>query len=409
MPGGRSRSHLSFIIDFVSAYARGEHRWDGIVWLEHPTVPIRFPSVIIGMDPPERDRRLVRAVNGMGELQKVLVPAHKRLMQTLGESVVGRYMAILQEYLYDVARALEDVLNLEPGMPVGHAETQLMWLFADAAQGSPEEDSRLVVLTMLLMFYVNDPWVLFFAQWRLNGQPKLRLDGKLAASLMFTDYPPGLMKSLEPPWSGFVLEIPDGLLSSFTRMFIGRTDDDRGKGWIISLRERGGSIEMTGDDLDRVYEADLELDQPGPAKHDLDELRKIPILATRLLMGVVSLLNEPKSNLSQPTIRKKGRPKWLKPAASEVGQYVLGRDIHINIDCREAVHEYLTRPGQSLRKIRWPVRGHKRWQAHGPKHAERKLIWIQPHWRGEPNAPLLVRTHVLHSTAEATAEKPSAK
>jgi hypothetical protein len=33
--------------------------------------------------------------------------------------------------------------------------------------------------------------------------------------------------------------------------------------------------------------------------------------------------------------------------------------------------------------VRTVVRGHYRWQACGPKHSQRKLIWIAPHLRGK--------------------------
>lgn len=36
----------------------------------------------------------------------------------------------------------------------------------------------------------------------------------------------------------------------------------------------------------------------------------------------------------------------------------------------------------------WVVRGHPRWQAYGPGRSERKLIWINPHVRGNLDAPL---------------------
>lgn len=36
----------------------------------------------------------------------------------------------------------------------------------------------------------------------------------------------------------------------------------------------------------------------------------------------------------------------------------------------------------------WIVRGHPRWQAYGPHRQERKLIWINPHMKGNLDAPL---------------------
>jgi hypothetical protein len=36
----------------------------------------------------------------------------------------------------------------------------------------------------------------------------------------------------------------------------------------------------------------------------------------------------------------------------------------------------------------WLVRGHPRWQAYGPQRSERKLIWVNPHFKGNMDAPL---------------------
>ena len=44
--------------------------------------------------------------------------------------------------------------------------------------------------------------------------------------------------------------------------------------------------------------------------------------------------------------------------------------------------------GQVEWQHHWYVRGHPRWQACGPGRQERKLIWINPHVRGNLDAPL---------------------
>lgn len=46
-------------------------------------------------------------------------------------------------------------------------------------------------------------------------------------------------------------------------------------------------------------------------------------------------------------------------------------------------------PGWTLR-TRSHVRGHFRWQAHGPRWSERRLIWIDEHWRGPEDGDVQV-------------------
>lgn len=45
---------------------------------------------------------------------------------------------------------------------------------------------------------------------------------------------------------------------------------------------------------------------------------------------------------------------------------------------------------------RWVVRGHWRWQAHGPQRAERRRIWVAPHVKGPEGKPLVATTHVYN-------------
>lgn len=50
-------------------------------------------------------------------------------------------------------------------------------------------------------------------------------------------------------------------------------------------------------------------------------------------------------------------------------------------------------------EIRVRVAGHWRRQAHGAGRKERKLIWIEPFWRGPKDAPIKLAPHVLRSEA----------
>jgi len=39
------------------------------------------------------------------------------------------------------------------------------------------------------------------------------------------------------------------------------------------------------------------------------------------------------------------------------------------------------------------VRGHYRNQVHGPGHRDRKLIWIEPFWKGPENGAKIMHTY----------------
>jgi len=52
--------------------------------------------------------------------------------------------------------------------------------------------------------------------------------------------------------------------------------------------------------------------------------------------------------------------------------------------------------------VQFVVRGHRRWQACGPKHSERKLIWINPFWKGPEEGRALLRGYELKTGEEST-------
>jgi hypothetical protein len=68
----------------------------------------------------------------------------------------------------------------------------------------------------------------------------------------------------------------------------------------------------------------------------------------------------------------------------------------VEIDLVPAVQKLqLSKHTGKLLTIQSVVRGHRKQQPCGPGHVDRKLIWIQPYWRGPEDAPIAVRPHIL--------------
>ena len=78
------------------------------------------------------------------------------------------------------------------------------------------------------------------------------------------------------------------------------------------------------------------------------------------------------------------------PPSSEL--YVLGAPVRC--DVTEGLRRYLDGEGKSP-TVRFLVRGHYRNQACGPGQTQRRIIWIQPHWKGEEGARILARPYSL--------------
>lgn len=81
------------------------------------------------------------------------------------------------------------------------------------------------------------------------------------------------------------------------------------------------------------------------------------------------------------------------PASTQL--YVLGKPVRC--DVTEGLRRYLGGEGKSP-TVRFMVRGHYRNQACGPAQTQRKIIWIQPHWKGDDGAPILARPHAVGPT-----------
>jgi hypothetical protein len=66
----------------------------------------------------------------------------------------------------------------------------------------------------------------------------------------------------------------------------------------------------------------------------------------------------------------------------------------IALDCRETVRHYIER-GHAPPSVQSLVRGHYKRQVIGVGRNGRKVIWVEPYWRGPEDAPILSRPRVI--------------
>lgn len=76
--------------------------------------------------------------------------------------------------------------------------------------------------------------------------------------------------------------------------------------------------------------------------------------------------------------------------------YELGADVPLNRDLRDAARAACS--GERGAKSwaiaqRFIVRGHWKMQPHGPGRSERKMIFVEPYWKGAADAPLVTRAY----------------
>ena len=243
-----------------------------------------------------------------------------------------------------------------------------------------------------------------YAQWAQAGLRAITMGHKIAASLMCTRISADALETLLPPWPAFMIDIPQGLL--FTRDSTRVVElasvavmhyrwHDGSMRWAYVAHARESSVTLwrfglPGSSL--TTPLDMEIDQALPAiaesSEPLDELDdRCTLMLGRLITGACLAMSQPE-NVKAPQERApKEQGNRREAPEPRTRNYVLRYPV--SVDCREAVHAYVqgTRARGPL-SVQTLIAGHMRWQAHGPKGGLRKLIRVEPYWRGPENAPI---------------------
>lgn len=273
-------------------------------------------------------------------------------------------------------------------------------------------------------------YCLDMALWFENGFPKVVVNSKLSANLMATALSPDVEDMIIPPWKCFIIELEDSPLPLVTKhnkvvrvdqLFVRVAEEG------LELKVFAGVWEIMGlsvlpipEIVSRDVEEKVEnfLDsQKARLKRMIDlfgeddlaqsgftaeEVRsffernaRVTVMAQRLTGGICLLMSDPR-NVQQ------FRPK-LKPTITAkerrgipiVRTFKLMRPV--TIDCRSAVAEYVFGTRETVHTVQTLVRGHWKKQAHGTGLTLRKLIHVEPYWRGPEDAPIALRPHVVES------------
>jgi hypothetical protein len=209
----------------------------------------------------------------------------------------------------------------------------------------------------------------FLEAWRSSAFARLEVSHKLAAALCLTDVPES--DDLRAPWMAWSLLVPNDLL--------GETQPQRI--WCMGI------------------EPVFLVSKAGMVTPWSEESAGGPVAAEMLR----SLVRSACVVLSDPE-RKRAEGRWGTPphghsrsnrtvgAPPEGSRYLLAQPV--TIDLRDTVTEALTgkRRGGSP-KVQFLVRGHPTNQAYGPRQTLRRLQWIEPYWKGDPAARVLLRGH----------------
>lgn len=228
-------------------------------------------------------------------------------------------------------------------------------------------------------------------KWKDCGYARLACGAKLGAALMLTDAP----DSVQAPWDAWSLMVPDGLIfETFTRKFaesMGQTwkpDAESVRVPILRLWCFGTEpIAALGKHGGKCY--------PLPSSEATDAESTWPELARNYVKGVCLTLDRDVERHRKGDWGPKRDNREPGIAPSPGADYVLGGTV--TIDLRDEVTAICSGRTGHRPTVQFLVRGHWRNQATGPRHSERKRIWIEPFWKGPEDARVLLRTHRLES------------
>ena len=263
--------------------------------------------------------------------------------------------------------------------------------------------------------------LLLAGRWALSAYPVFQLTHRLAATLMATTVSEEALEDVRCPFYGVTVKIPENLL------FI--TDRDDQLEPVVLLTFAAYPIPNSAPVIDsKTGESRVEPTRwsyclstnPVPIgdgttdalsvwsfhvapKHLLDDdlprhWNSLPrtsvddradMLARRLMLGLCLWCSDPK-NLGEPKLYKsrsseRGRAGDLLP---DFKTWHLGKDIKLDPNVIEAVRSF-SREGGSSPKVQSLVSGHWKRQAHGPARSLRKLVHVEPYWRGPLDAPVI--------------------
>jgi hypothetical protein len=266
--------------------------------------------------------------------------------------------------------------------------------------------------------------VVFALQWTNAGRVTLVTSHTYAAALAATSIPdPNVLAGTPLPSKAFRVQLPVGLVCDhvpgyayqYTHANVFLDPDGRAyvalEGWRAGVGERRHvcTLDMytPKDDAedglalllaDRSVDAEVDVQMPpksdtyGSLSDAVKMARTRSSLVTRRIIAGLLLTYANTTNWKETTSGSRGTTKRHGPPPHRT--IVVGRPLRS--DFRGVIHAYLggtsTKSPPSVQTL---VRGHYKRQAFGHGRSERRVIWVEPYWRGPEGAPILSRPHFL--------------
>lgn len=253
-----------------------------------------------------------------------------------------------------------------------------------------------------------DSFAQFAALWAHDAFQKLVTTHTYAAALMCSDASREALGELHLPWRAFMVAVPDGLLRveahgrvvDYSRILVWSLDD--GTATLAIYDKSEGRVPMRALMNGAPNLADLLFDPPDDWEWSSDvgaAEKRVARLAQRLVTGLlVALLYT--QDFRRP--KQKTQPHGSSARVQREPEHrvtFVGRPL--KIDARAKVAAFLAKPGgrkdAKAPAVQFMVRGHHKRQVIGVGRTGRKVIWIEPYWKGAEDAPILTKPRLVTS------------
>lgn len=247
-------------------------------------------------------------------------------------------------------------------------------------------------------------------------------DREFFSALCMTDVSYDAYEDIRFPWPVFAIAVPDGLFGSYHMILVGQlrglgmrrarevklppydlevalrrdeVEEERDIGFLALMNMRLDGRDDTISRYDHRGVADLlfeqhdELPLLGAMNIKMNEAdSRLLELAAKVVVGMLYTHQHSSHwSLAKPPSRLKSDPRFGPPDHRVM---VIGHPI--KVDVTKAVRDYIVE-GRSSPAFQTLVAGHRKRQVIGIGRKGRKIIWVEPYWRGPIEAPILVRPY----------------
>jgi hypothetical protein len=291
-----------------------------------------------------------------------------------------------------------------------HVESDDDFETAGKAMFALARETKNEQMLLALQTEIYQTHFLLTARWAHFGFPIVQLGShKYAAALMATSFSPDT--EVHPPWKTFLIEVPEGLLFTASGTGSGeketvryllvsehpviRSADVKERAWSFTAFTAEGTMlhRMKMSLADHLQEPKEDSDYGHGEAFEVDlntEDERTLLLLSRLMLSTCLAMSDPSN------VKKVGKHSGeIKRGAKLPTCRVFRVGKPVEIDCRQALYDFVSGKRRDPLAVQFLVRGHWRNQACGPAMAERKWIWIEPYWKGPEDAPINMRPHKL--------------